>query len=115
VTLLFDANVSPTLVARLAAEYPRSTHVSVIGLRSADDSAIWDHARAHGFTIVSKDSDFRERSYVEGFPPKIVWLDVGNASTWAIERLLRSEREQIERFRADAEASLLILSITETT
>jgi hypothetical protein len=27
--------------------------------------------------IVSKSSCFRERSYVEGFSPKIIWLDVG--------------------------------------
>jgi predicted nuclease of predicted toxin-antitoxin system len=26
---------------------------------------IWEHARVHGFVIVSKDTDFRERSYLE--------------------------------------------------
>jgi predicted nuclease of predicted toxin-antitoxin system len=31
---------------------------------------IWEHAKSHGFAIVSKDTDFRERSFVEGFPPK---------------------------------------------
>jgi len=60
---------------------------------------------------VSKDTDFRERSFVEGFPPKIIWLDVGNAGTAAIAELLRSERERVERFAALEETSLLILSI----
>ena len=52
-----------------------------------------------------------ERSYVEGFPPKIIWLDVGNAGTVAIATLLRSELERIERFAIVEETSVLILSI----
>jgi len=111
VRLLFDANVSHTLVRRLASEYPGSSHVRDVGLRGADDRQVWDHARAHGFTIVSKDTDFRERSYVEGSPPKIIWLDVGNAGTAAIAALLRRERERVERFETLEETSLLILSI----
>ena len=43
----------------------------------------WEYAHKEGFAIVSKDTDFRERSYVEGAPPKVVWLDVGNAGTKA--------------------------------
>ncbi len=109
--LLFDANVSHTLVRALASEYPASAHVRDVGLREAEDHRIWDYAREHGFAIVSKDTDFRERSYVEGFPPKIVWLDVGNAGTVTIATLLRSERERIERFGALEETSVLILSI----
>jgi len=61
--------------------------------------------------IVSKDTDFRERSYVEGFPPKVIWLDVGTADTLEITELLRRGRHRIERFRDERETSLLILSI----
>lgn len=64
--------------------------------------------------IVSKDTDFRERSYVAGFPPKIIWLDVGNAGTAAIAELLRRERQRIEDFAKQEETSLLILSIGPT-
>ncbi len=109
--LLFDANVSHKLVPDLASEYPSSSHVRDVGLRGAEDRQIWDHARAHGFVIVSKDTDFRERSYLEGFPPKVIWLDVGNAGTAAIVALLRGERERIERFEMLEETSVLILSI----
>jgi predicted nuclease of predicted toxin-antitoxin system len=52
------------------------------------------NARTHGFVIASKDTDFRERVYVEGFPPKVIWLDVGNAGTAGIAALLRGERER---------------------
>ena len=109
--LLFDENVSPKLVRTLAPEYPGSTHVREIGLRGAADHRIWEHARTEGFMIVSKDTDFRERSFVEGFPPKVIWLDVGNAGTSDIAALLRSERERVERFNELAQTSVLILSI----
>lgn len=109
--LLFDENLSPKLVNELDPVYPGSTHASRVGLLGAQDQQIWDHARTHGFAIVSKDTDFRERSLVEGFPPKIIWLDVGNAGTTLITDLLRSQRQRIERFETDTESSLLILSI----
>jgi predicted nuclease of predicted toxin-antitoxin system len=84
VRLPFDENLTD-----LGWDYPGSVHVRDVGLRGAEDRKIWDYARAHGFCIVSKDTDFRERSYVEGFPPKIAWLDVGNAGSAPIVTLLR--------------------------
>lgn len=72
---------------------------------------MWAYAQAHGFAIVSKDTDFRERSYLDGFPPKIIWLDVGNAGTVTIASLLRSELERVDRFGTLEETSVLILSI----
>jgi predicted nuclease of predicted toxin-antitoxin system len=80
-------------------------------LRGAEDHKICDYARANGFVIVSKDNDFRERSYVEGPPPKVVWLDVGSAGTGAIGELLQRERKRVEHFGTLEGASLLILSI----
>lgn len=88
--LLFDENASPRLVGLLEDEYPESTHVRDAGLRGAADRLIWEHARDHGYVIVSKDDDFRQRSFLEGAPPKVVWLqEVGDAGTAAIEGRLR--------------------------
>jgi predicted nuclease of predicted toxin-antitoxin system len=39
--------------------------------------------------IVSKDSDFRQRSFLFGAPPKVVSIALGNCSTKAIEDTLR--------------------------
>jgi len=100
-------------VGGLAREFPGSAHVRDVGLRGAEDRKIWDYAREQGHAIVSKDTDFRERSYVEGFPPKIIWLDVGNARSAAIAELLRSECQRIAHFENQEESSLLILSIAE--
>lgn len=62
------------------------------------------------FAIVSKDSDFREGSFAEGHPPKVIWLAVGNAGTAEITGLLRRERDRIESFKKQIDGSLLILS-----
>ncbi len=109
--ILFDENLSPALVVHLAAESPGSAHVRGVGLRGAPDPQVWEHARALGFTIVSKNTDFRERSFVDGFPPKVIWLDVGHAGTAQIAALLQGERQRVERFEQSVDASLLILSI----
>ncbi len=109
--LLFDENLSPTLVQLLDTKYPNSTHVENVLLRGASDHRIWDHARLNGFAVVSKDTDFRDRSALEGFPPKVIWLAVGNVGTIAICDLLRDEELRILDFDADPESSTLVLSI----
>lgn len=81
--ILFDENLSPALVVGLAAEYPGSTHVREVGLRGATDSQIWEYARTEGFVIASKDTDFRERSFLEGFPPKLKFRHTPPSADWS--------------------------------
>ena len=109
--LLFDENLSPRLLDLLAAEFPGSSHVRNVGLLGADDGVVWTHARSHNFAIVSKDNDFRQRSFLEGATPKIIWLSVGNAGTVALAGLLRREHARILAFEAEAESSLLVLAL----
>ncbi len=108
--LLFDANLSPSLVAHLRSHYPASLHVRDVGLRAGSDAEIWEHAKAGGFIIVSKDTDFRERSFIEGFPPKVVWLNLGNAGTMEIAARRRLAQPAVAAFLANPEESLLVIS-----
>ena len=108
--LLFDANLSPSLVAHLRSHYPASLHVRDVGLRVGSDAEIWEHAKAGEFLIVSKDTDFRERSFIEGFPPKVVWLNLGNAGTMEIADRLRLAQPAVAAFLVDPEESLLVIS-----
>ena len=108
--LLFDENISPRLVAGLSDVFPGSVHVRDVGLARATDAAIWGYARDHGLTIVSKDSDFHQVSFVRGPPPKVIWVRRGNCTTTEIEALLRSNRTEILAFAAEAEAAFLALS-----
>ena len=73
--VLLDENLPPRLADVLQSEFSGSIHVHSCGLGSADDETIWEYARREGFTIVSKDSDFQERSVLRGSPPKVIWLE----------------------------------------
>jgi predicted nuclease of predicted toxin-antitoxin system len=111
VKLLFDENLSPRLVDLLQSQFPASEHVESAGMRGSPDSRIWQYATDHGLTIVSKDNDFRQLSFLYGPPPKVVWLSVGNAGTEIIARLLRSRVDVLQEFLASPEAGLLVLEI----
>jgi predicted nuclease of predicted toxin-antitoxin system len=97
-------------VERLAPLYPESSHVRMIGLKTADDESIWAFARDHGFAIVSKDSDFYQRSLLFGFPPKVIWIRRGNCRTDQIEQILREHHSEIERFQRDKRHAYLVLT-----
>ncbi len=107
--LLFDENLSPGLPALLLDRFPGSVHVRDVGLERADDLAVWEHARAHGLAIVTKDDDFRQRSFLCGAPPKVIWVRLGNCRTAAVVALLAERADVIHRFLADATSSLLTL------
>ena len=56
--LLLDENLSDRIVPQILDLFPEATHVKAIGLKQANDSIISEWAKRHGFTLVSKDSDF---------------------------------------------------------
>ena len=59
--------------------------------------------------IVSKDSDFQQRSLLYGTPPKCIWIRVGNRSTDEIERVIRQHFSLIQEFADREDESFLIL------
>lgn len=107
--LLFDQNLSPHLVDALVDLYPGSAHVRGLGLARADDRDVWDHAGTHGFTVVSKDSDFHQLAFLHGPPPKAVWLRIGNCTTEDVEQMLRSWHGQVEAFGRHPDEAFLVL------
>lgn len=106
--LLFDANLSPALVRKLSEAYPGSSHVIEIGLQSTD-SDIWMFALEGNFTIVTKDSDFHQRAFLQGAPPKVILIRLGNCRTGVVESLLLQRREQVTIFLTDPVEGLLVL------
>jgi predicted nuclease of predicted toxin-antitoxin system len=107
--LLFDENLAPRLVTALADIYPGSVHVRDVGLAGTADFAVWEHAGAGGFLLVSKDEDFHRLSVLRGFPPKVVWIRLGNCSTSDIEQILRRQFQQLIEFAAHEEAAFIAL------
>ena len=86
--LLFDENLSHRLASLLADLFPDSVHVRDIGLKASDDIQVWDYAKSNDLIIVSKDSDMHDRSFLYGYPPKVIWVRLGNCSTSDVEKLL---------------------------
>jgi predicted nuclease of predicted toxin-antitoxin system len=114
VKLLLDANLSHRLLRRLNPVFPGSRQVNRAGLRGRTDKAVWDWAAHHGFTIVSKDNDFRQLSFLHGPPPKVIWLSIGNAGTDEIGDLLLRSAPRIEVFLQDPEESLLVIELVDS-
>jgi predicted nuclease of predicted toxin-antitoxin system len=108
--LLFDQNLSPKLVNRLADLFPDSCHVQGIGLDRASDEQVWQHARLNGFLIITKDEDFNNLSVLRGSPPKVLWLQLGNCTTEQVEAVLRDRFADIESFEKDASVGTMVFS-----
>lgn len=109
--LLLDENLSRRIVPFLQTAFPGSSQVTLSGLETASDSEIWQHAKANGFVIVSRDSNFQERSLVAGHPPQVVWLKIPNRSKTVVLNILLDhyteiEQALIEQNRACVEISL---------
>jgi predicted nuclease of predicted toxin-antitoxin system len=109
--LLFDANLSPALVGRLAGLFPGSIHVFETSLaRFTSDESIWKYAAANGFTIVTADSDFLDLAQSRGAPPKVVRLENCNYRTSKVEELLRRNAILIAELDQSTRATLVIRS-----
>jgi len=107
--LLIDANISYRVVKELEQTFPESRHVRDFGLECSGDEVIWSFAKNNGFTIVSKDSDFRHYSFFYGSPPKVISILRGDASTDQLVALLLNEFERIKNFASNQEQGFLVI------
>jgi len=84
-----DAQLPPSLAAWLASNYDVSAvAVRDLGLRDAEDRAIFDEARARrDVVIVSKDSDFADLVARYGTPPRVLWVTCGNLSNKRLQQV----------------------------
>ena len=98
------------MVYRIADIFPNSTHVRDIGMKAANDSIVWEYAKANKFIIVSKDTDMHDLSLLFGSPPKVIWLRIGNCSTGQVEEVLRQNQDSIKLFYGNNSVSLLCLA-----
>ena len=107
--LLFDENLSHRLAGVLSDIYPGSVHLTDCGLRGAADTEVWRYAEENGFAIISKDSDFSQKSVLLGSTPKVVWLRIGNCTTLRVDFVLRNAAARLQAFD-EGEQSCLVLT-----
>ena len=65
--LLLDENSSPRIARALATQFPGSVHVRDVELKGQSDHIFWNFAAKNGFTIATKDADYRSLSLLH--PP----------------------------------------------
>ncbi len=82
---IVDAQLPPALARHLVALGHEAEHVAEIGLATATDGRIWDHAVATGAILITKDEDFvTMRALSKKGGPVIVWARVGNTTRQAL-------------------------------
>jgi predicted nuclease of predicted toxin-antitoxin system len=67
------------------------------------DILIWRFAKENGYDILTFDEDFSELQNLFSFPPKIIWLRMGNVATQIICDRLISLEDEIVSFQENEE------------
>ena len=84
-----DAQLPPTLAQWLGETFEiEAFALRDLGLRDAQDSAIFAAAKAENVIIMTKDSDFVDLVCRLGSPPQILWLTCGNVTNRNLRKLL---------------------------
>ena len=72
-----------------------SMHVTDLGKRKTD-TEIWQYAKNNDFVIITKDTDFYDRIILEGSPPKVIWIRLGNLRREKMEDLIHKKWDEIK-------------------
>ena len=105
--LLFDESLSPKLVELLRDLFPESESALRNGLARAGDRRILEYAAAHGFILVSTDSDFgRLLSQIPG--ARVAILRSCNYPTDVAAEVLRRNAIRIAEL-SNSKDSLILL------
>jgi predicted nuclease of predicted toxin-antitoxin system len=96
--LLFDQNISHRILPHLNEVFSGSTTVKGEGMINAPDLELWEFAKRQNLIIVTQDSDFNDLTSLHGFPPKVIWIRVGNLKTHQIADMLTENISESKSF-----------------
>lgn len=74
---VIDENLPDYLKAWSSEEFLHVTKIT----KSISDKEIWKYALENDLIIVTKDTDFHERTLYRDPPPKVILFKIGNTST----------------------------------
>jgi predicted nuclease of predicted toxin-antitoxin system len=104
VVVWLDAHLSPALAGWLRTTFRVDARpLRELGLREAEDPAIFARAREAGAVLVTKDADFVLLLQLHGPPPQVVWLTCGNTSNAALRAILSGAWPDVARLLAAGE------------
>jgi len=99
VILWLDAQLPPGLAPWLTQTFGLEAYsASYLGMRDADDPALWNAARAAGVVLVSKVRDFVDLVKRLGTPPQILWVTCGNTTNAYLREVFARAFEQLKTF-----------------
>lgn len=89
--IVLDAHLSPDLAPWICSDLGiECVHLRDLGLRDAEDEAVFARARSMNAVVMTKDSDFVDLVSRLGPPPRVIWLTCGNTSNASLRLLLRN-------------------------
>lgn len=97
--LLIDENLPASIANILPVD---SSHATDLAERPSDYQ-LWQHARSHGWDILTRDTDFFDRIMLEGSPPKVIWVRLGNIRKKDLESKLLQLWPNILKLLEDAD------------
>lgn len=62
---------------------------------SAPDTDVWDYAKNHELTIITKDRDYSDRILLTSPPPRIIHLKIGNLKMREFHNFISEQRNTI--------------------
>ena len=84
-----DAQLSPAIATWISETFGRTAlALRDIGLRDAEDTEIFEAAKAQSVILIAKDSDFVDLVNRLDSPPQIIWLTCGNTSNTRLREIL---------------------------
>lgn len=107
-SLLLDQMLPLRLCSSLKDVLGDITHVKQVGLSESDDADVFAYERKHNLSVVTKDSDFQSLLALNGSPPRVIWIRIGNATVDELESLLRKSAPEIAEFHNTDVACLIL-------
>ena len=88
-TIWVDAHLSPAIATWISTTLEiEAVALRDLGLRDAEDTEIFQVAKAQRAILMTKDSDFVDFVERLGSPPQIIWLTCGNTSNARLREIL---------------------------
>jgi predicted nuclease of predicted toxin-antitoxin system len=88
-TIWVDAHLSPAIATWISTTLEiEAVALRDLGLRDAEDTEIFQVAKAQRAILMTKDSDFVDLVERLGSPPQIIWLTCGNTSNARLREIL---------------------------
>ena len=99
IRLLIDENLPASLGAVLPVD---AVYATDFGPQPTDHE-LWSMARVKDLTILTRDADFFDRIIIEGPPPKVIWVRLGNVRRTVLEKWLVEVWPDIEKCLQEAD------------